>query len=67
MKVDGLNLVSLQDRQEEAENGGTMPAQTKKRKKGCAIAGRVSHGMRPCHMRVAPHSQFLLSTISRTV
>jgi hypothetical protein len=65
MKVDGLNPVSLQDRQEEGENGGTMPVKTKKRKKGCTVAGRVSRGMRPCQMRVAPHSQLLLPTISR--
>jgi hypothetical protein len=27
----------------------------------------VSRGARPCQMRVAPHSLFLLPTISRTV
>jgi hypothetical protein len=27
----------------------------------------VPHGVRPCQMRVAPHSQLLLPTISRTV
>jgi hypothetical protein len=27
----------------------------------------VSRGIRPCQMRVAPHSLFLLPTISRTV
>jgi hypothetical protein len=29
--------------------------------------GRVPHGAWPCQMRVAPHSLFLLPTISRTV
>jgi hypothetical protein len=67
MKVDGLDPVSLQDHQEEGENGGTRPVKTEKRKKGCTVAGRVSRGMRPCQMRVAPHSQFLLPTISRMV
>jgi hypothetical protein len=67
MKVDGLDPVSLQDRQEEGENGGTRLAKTEKRKKGYAIAGRVSCGVRSCQMRVAPHSQFLLLTISQTV
>jgi hypothetical protein len=38
-----------------------------KRKKGYTIAGRVSRGARPCQMRVAPHSLFLLPTISRMV
>jgi hypothetical protein len=38
-----------------------------KRKKGYAVAGRVSRGEQPCQMRVAPHSLFLLPTISRTV
>jgi hypothetical protein len=38
-----------------------------KRKKGCAITGIVSHGVWSCQMRVAPHSLFLLPTISRTV
>jgi hypothetical protein len=38
-----------------------------KRKKGYVIAGRVSRGIWPCQMRVAPHSLFLLTTISRTV
>jgi hypothetical protein len=67
VKVDGLDPVGLQDRQEEGENGGTRPAKTEKRKKGWAIAGRVSRSVRPCQMRVAPHSLFLLPTISRTV
>jgi hypothetical protein len=49
------------------ENGGTKPAKTEKRKKGYAVAGRVSHGARPCQMQVAPHSLFLLLTISRMV
>jgi hypothetical protein len=40
---------------------------TEKRKKGYAVAGRVSHGAWPCQMRVAPHSLLLLPTISRTV
>jgi hypothetical protein len=38
-----------------------------KRKKGYAIAGRLSRGVRPCQMRVAPHSLFLLPTISRMI
>jgi hypothetical protein len=67
MQVDGLDPVGLQDRQEEGENGGRRPAKTEKRKKGCAVAGRVSRGARPCQMRVVPHSFLLLPTISRTV
>jgi hypothetical protein len=35
-----------------------------KRKKGYVIAGRLSRGAWPCQMRVAPHSLFLLPTIS---
>jgi hypothetical protein len=38
-----------------------------KRKKGCTVAGRVPHGAWSCQMRVAPHSLFLLPTISQTV
>jgi hypothetical protein len=67
VQVDGLDPVGLQDRQEEGKNGGTRPAKSEKRKKGCTVAGRVSRGARPCQMRVAPHSLFLLPTISRTV
>jgi hypothetical protein len=67
MQMDALDPIGLQDRQEEGENGGTRPAKTEKRKKGCAIAARVSRGARPCQMRVAPHSLLLLPTISRTV
>jgi hypothetical protein len=40
---------------------------TEKRKKGRTIAGRVSRGVQPCQMRVAPYSLFLLPTISRMV
>jgi hypothetical protein len=67
VKVNRLDLVGLQDRQEKGENGESIPAKIEKRKKGCAIAGRVSRSVRPCQMRVAPHSLFLLLTISRTV
>jgi hypothetical protein len=38
-----------------------------KRKKGCAVAGRVSRGVRPWQMRVVPYSLFLLPTISQMV
>jgi hypothetical protein len=51
----------------KGENGGTKPAKIEKRKKGCAIVGRVSRGAQSCQMRVVPHSLFLLPTISRTV
>jgi hypothetical protein len=67
VKVNRLDLVGLQDRQEEGENGGTRLAKTEKRMKGCAVVGRVSRGVRPCRTRVAPHSLFVLPTISRTV
>jgi hypothetical protein len=67
MEVDGLDHVGLQDRQEEGENGDTRPVKTEKRKKGCAVAGRASRSVRPCQMRVAPHSLFLLPTILWTV
>jgi hypothetical protein len=67
VKVNRLDPVGLQDRQEEGENGGTILVKMEKRKKCCAIAGRVSRGVRPCQMRVAPHLLFLLPTISRTV
>jgi hypothetical protein len=46
------------------EKGGTIPAKTEKRKKGCTVAGRVSRDIRPCQMRMAPHSLFFLPTIS---
>jgi hypothetical protein len=55
VEVNRLDPVRLQDLQEEGENGGTIPAKMEKRKKGCTIAGRVSHGVQPCQMRVAPH------------
>jgi hypothetical protein len=51
----------------KGENVGTRPAKTEKRKKGCAVTGRVSRGVRPCQMRVAPLSLFLLPAISRMV
>jgi hypothetical protein len=40
---------------------------TKKRKKGCTVAGKVSGSIQPCQMRVAPYSLFFLPTISWTV
>jgi hypothetical protein len=67
MQVDSLNPIGLQDCQEEGGEWRTKPAKTEKRKKGYAVVGRVSRGARPCQMRVAPHSLFLLPTISWTV